>query len=214
LSEVSSMLEKDIRDKKRTGSGIHHCKGKRGYVGKMLFPSDLMSRKEKYNHRKGGKVEVTNMYDTIIPYFDFKELPEDQKKNHLTAYRNKFTNKEITDAWGISLNTFYKVVKGLDLPKATYSKTTRKGKKAPKQVEKVNTPAVPVEAYLIEQKLPEMVQNQIDTKLNTIEEEDGFSFKVKGTYDTNKLIKRLEKLALILDDEESEFEVNISIKEK
>jgi hypothetical protein len=54
----------DIKDKKRTGAGIFSCKGKRGDVGKMLLPSDIMSRKDKYNHRKAGKCVTTNMYDT------------------------------------------------------------------------------------------------------------------------------------------------------
>lgn len=214
MSEVATMFEKDIRDKKRTGSGIHHRTGTRGYVGKMLFPSDFMSRKEKYNHRKGGKVVTSNMYDTILPYIEFKELPEDQKKQHLTAYRNKFTNKDIVTTWGISQNTLYKLVKDLKLPKASYSRPNRTSKKAPAKTIKAEDKGTPVEAYIVEEKLPELIQNQLNTKLNSIEDEDGFSFKIKGTYNTEKLIKRLENLSLILNDEESEFVVDIKIKEK
>jgi hypothetical protein len=215
LSVVEKMFQDDVRDKKRTASGIHSCTGKRGYVGKMKFPSDIMSRKDKYNYRKSGKVETSNMYETMIPYFDFKQLPDEQKKQHLQAYRNNFSNKEIIGTWRISQNTFYKIIKELDLPKASRVHKG-KSKRTAKPTTTTNTTSkTPVEAYVVEETLPQMVKDQVEANLNSYQEEpDGFGFKIKGTYNTEKLIKRLEKLALILDDEESEFEVDIKIKEK
>ena len=38
--------------KKRTASGVHHKTGKRGYVGKMLFPTDMLKGKEKRSYQK------------------------------------------------------------------------------------------------------------------------------------------------------------------
>lgn len=52
---IERMLQDEIRDKKKTASGIHSRKGSRGYVGKMLTPVDFMSRKEKREYQKTAK---------------------------------------------------------------------------------------------------------------------------------------------------------------
>ncbi|MGR5978869.1 hypothetical protein ACT7DJ_14165 [Bacillus cereus] len=50
--EIQRVLQEEIREKKRTASGVHHKTGKRGYVGKMLFPNDMLKGKEKRSYQK------------------------------------------------------------------------------------------------------------------------------------------------------------------
>ena len=70
-SEAEKLFLNEIREKKRTASGVHHKTGKNGYVGTMRFPSDIMSRKDKMKYRRNGKVMTTNMYDEIITAEEF-----------------------------------------------------------------------------------------------------------------------------------------------
>lgn len=81
--EIERMFNDDVREKKRTGSGVFSKTGKRGYVGTMRMPSDIMSRKDKYNYRKNGKVESYNMYDSIMNLEQFKKLTGQEKKRAL-----------------------------------------------------------------------------------------------------------------------------------
>ena len=50
-SEAERLFNDEVRDKKRTASGVHHKAGKNGYVGKMRFPSDIMNKKEKRKYK-------------------------------------------------------------------------------------------------------------------------------------------------------------------
>lgn len=192
------VFNEEVREKKVIASGVHHRTGKRGYVGKMLFPSDLITGKEKRRYRKCGKVEVHNMYDNLISYEQFLNLNENEQKQHLTAYRERFSNKEIQQEWKIGSNTLYKLVHNLKLPKAPRTDRKLKSKRSGSKV-----PAV----QAIVEPTPVMTQPAVN------EAYEGFGFVIKGNHSTDKLVKRLEKLSLILSDEESEFYVDIRIKE-
>lgn len=118
LNEAEKLFYSDIRDKKKAASGVHHKTGKKGYVGVMRFPSDIMSRKDKMKYRRNGKVMTTNIYDEIIPIDEFEKLTKEDQYNRLKYWRSKYSNKEITTSMGIWNNKFYNLVKDLDLPKA------------------------------------------------------------------------------------------------
>ena len=94
-TEASDLFYNEVREKKRTASGVHSKTGKNGYVGKMLFPSDIMSRKDKYNHRKAGKIVTSNIYDTILTKDEFNKLENYEKKNMLQYWRNTYSMTEI-----------------------------------------------------------------------------------------------------------------------
>ena len=118
LSEAEQVFHEDVREKRKAASGVHHKTGKRGYTGKILFPTDFMSRKEKYNHRKAGKCMTTNLFDNILPIDEFEALESHEQRNMLAYWRNKYTNKEITEKMGIWNARYYKIVADLGLPKA------------------------------------------------------------------------------------------------
>jgi hypothetical protein len=199
---AEDLFQDEVNSKKQIA--VNYKAGKRTFgARKILFPSDTMSRKEKYNHRKGGKVVTTNIYDEIIDLNDLLMRSEEEQIRYITEYRKRFTNKQITEAWGKYENYIYQLMEKLGMKPRTKSKTR---KAATKKKEEKQEDQVPVPAYLVP-------TGQVPQTLS-VAEEDGFAFKIAGTYSAEKLIKRLEKLSLILDDEESEFEVKILIKEK
>jgi hypothetical protein len=122
LWNIEKVFNEDIKEKRIVASGVYSKTGKRGYVGKMLFPSDLMNRKEKYQYRKAGKVVVYNMYDTIMTYEEFKNLSEEEQKKALIEYRKRFTNKQITNTWGIGEYKIYEIMERLDVPRSRRGK--------------------------------------------------------------------------------------------
>ncbi|KZR57534.1 hypothetical protein [Pseudobacillus badius] len=196
--DIQKFLQEDTKEKRQALSGVHGRTGKRGYVGTVRFPSDLMSRREKYNYRKAGKVVKFNVYDTIMLYEDFLNLDESSQKKTLEEYRNRFTNKEIQAHWGMDDYHYYqKTIKRLGI------KTSRRGK-TPKvsQKDKVNN----------------MKESAIEQKANgkrgySEMEVKGFSFTFNGDYSAEELVKRLEKVALLLSDENKKFSIKMSIQE-
>lgn len=197
MSEAEEVFYKDIRQKKRTASGIHHKTGKRGYVGTMRFPTDYMSRREKYNYRKAGKIMTTNLFDIVLPIEEFKKLDDQEKRNRMQYWRSEKTNAEILKGLGISHNYYYKIVDELDLPKAP--RTMKKEKANPKT------------------KNPETPKVQEQTAAETPVQQmmfDGLHLAYQGTYRPEQIQKQLEKFQLLLEDEQDDFHVEIRLIQK
>jgi hypothetical protein len=209
-SEAEKAFHEDVREKKRTASGVHHKTGKNGYTGKILFASDLMSRKEKYNHRKAGKVLTTNLYDSIIPMDEFRQLEKEEQRNRMIHWRNKYQNKQIQEGMGIANSPYYKLVDELDLPKAkrVNTKAPRKAKVQvkPKQTllelaeevaEQIKTPPAPAEATPVQEVLVE-----------------GLHLVFRGTYTPEQIQKQLAKVELLLDGEEDSYYIEMKLMQK
>lgn len=143
------------------------------------------------------------MQKVMVSYDEFLQLPTEEQKKLLTSYRNEMTNEQILKSWKIGANTLYKYVRQLKLP--TAPRTPRMGVSNKKRKLEAK---IPMESYMDEEQ-PNLVPVIVEAE----PEPEGFGFSVIGKHSTDTLIKRLEKLALILSDEESEFDVNIRIKE-
>lgn len=213
FSEAEKLFNQEVRDKKRTASGVHSKTGKRGYVGKMRFPSDIMSRKEKYNYRKAGKVVTTQLYDEIIPIEEFEQLEKYERKNRMAYWRNVYTNKEITQAMGIHNNRYYKIVAELELPKAprvdrfeqrkgTAIKTQGKQEKA---VAVKSSPIMTPEPEAKPEIKPEPVQEILV---------DGIHLVFSGTYSPELIQRKLGKFELMLEDETDDFYIELRLIQK
>jgi hypothetical protein len=209
FSEAEKLFKEEVRDKKRTASGVHSKTGKRGYVGKMRFPSDIMSRKEKYNYRKAGKVVTTQLYDEIISIEEFEQLEKYERKNRMAYWRNVYTNKEITQAMGIHNNRFYKIVKELELPKAP-----RVDRNEPRKGTAIKTQAKQEKAIAVEPspiKMPEP-----ETKPEPVQEilVDGIHLVFSGTYSPELIQRKLGKFELMLEDETDDFYIELRLIQK
>lgn len=203
-TEAEKLFLEDIREKKKAASGVHHKTGKNGYTGTIRFPTDLMTRKEKYNHRKAGKVMTTNLFDEILTKEEFEKLETYEKKNRLAYWRTQFQNKEIMKKMGLTNAQYYTIVGELDLPKAprVNNDKPRKTRKAvtTKTAAIAETPAAAEPAAA-----PEPVQEIII---------DGLDLVYNGTFSAEQLQKTMSKFIALLEGEEDQFYIELKLMQK
>lgn len=120
LSVTERLFIEEVREKKKAANGVHSKKGKRGYVGKMLFPFEMLRGKEKREYKKNGKVVSWNMYEDILEFEMFKGLTDKEKKSVLERLRDEHPNKKIMKKWGLNSQSYYDIVNGLGIKTQTY----------------------------------------------------------------------------------------------
>lgn len=115
-NEYEQEFYNDVRDKKRTATGVYHRASRRGYVGAVKTQSDFLTAKEK--KKLNGIVKVYNMYDK---YSDVNNLPKKREfmqmskenptelKKILEVARKHNNTAAIFKAVGISNGTLYNV---------------------------------------------------------------------------------------------------------
>ena len=197
-NEAAKLFQDEIREKKKAANGVHHKTGKRGYVGKMLFPTDFMKRSEKMKYRKGGKVVISNMYDEILPVDEFRELENHEKRNRMQYWRNTFTNAEIMRSMGIGSALFYEFVNELNLPRARRVRKKRTG--ASKNEKKVTAA----------ENVPEAAEVAVQPAVQQIII-DGLHLAFNGTYKAEKIQKQLGKIIALLNGESDDFVIELKV---
>jgi hypothetical protein len=210
FDEVENVFHSEIYEKKKQTASLKAAlKHKRLGKGSIKFASDLMSRKEKLQHRKAGKVMTTNMYDTILTIEEFNALETYEKKNRMQHWRLNNTIKEIQVAMGISNAVFYKLIDELELPKDRGTKKPRKPRTASKNktvaviAKKVETPAPALEMEATPPAPP--VQEIIINGLN---------LTFNGTYEAELIQKQLLKILTLLDGETDQYYVEMKLMQK
>ena len=202
-SEAERAFFEDVREKKKAASGVHGKTGKNGYTGTIRFPTDLMSRKEKYNYRKAGKVMTTNLFDTILAHEEFEKLETYEKKNRLAYWRTQFQNKEIMQQMGLTNGQYYELVNELELPKAPRvnngEKRTRKA--AVKNAAATPAPPAPPAPIAVQEPIQQIII-------------DGLHLEYNGTYSAEQLQKTMSKFVALLDGETDEFVIELKIMQK
>jgi hypothetical protein len=116
--EIERAFNEEIREKRKAGSGAFHKRGKgvkHGFSGALRTPSYYMSAKEKA--KLNGEVEVSFMYETIIPIEEFKLKDKEIQKTMLTRWRDIYPNAKIVEEMKISNKMFYDLVADLEIPK-------------------------------------------------------------------------------------------------
>ena len=109
--EIEKVFLNEIREKKnhaynnrsRTGGGG----GSSSRKG-VRTAYDYMSSKEK--KKLNSEIEVFNMYETIIPFKEFKLKDRETQRTLLTRWRELYPNKKITeemDLPGVSVEFLY-----------------------------------------------------------------------------------------------------------
>jgi hypothetical protein len=210
-NEAEQVFMQDVREKKRAASGVHSKTGSRGYVGKMLFPTDFMSRKEKYNYRKAGKCVTTNLYDNILSIDEFNNMETHEQRNWMAYWRTKYSNKEIQKEMGVNNSKYYSIVGQLGLPKAERSPRSNaaKPRKAAIKVTAVTPePDIILEPFETPPSRPAAAPEPIKEIIN------GLHVIFNGTYNADQISKQLTKMQLLLDGEEDNFYIELKIVQK
>ena len=202
MNEIEKMFMQEVREKKRTGSGAFSKKGKgvkHGMRG-IKFPYDYLSAKEK--RLLNGKVEVTQMYETILHKDEFLQKDEATQKAMLLRWREIYPNSKIMQEMQInSSGAFHNIITSLDIPRKTRHGAGRpKGKKESDQL------ALPIKK---EEKTsqPEKVEIPV-TRIIA----NGLNLEWNGNYNCNEISKMFEKISLLVDEETGEKKYKLRLE--
>lgn len=183
MDDVKKLFLEEVRDKKRTANGVYSKRGTRGYVGKMNTPVDFLQGKAKRDYVKGGEVIVYSMYDELMPKEKFDQLNDEQKKECLVRWRDRYSTKQIMETLNLNSYHFYRLMDKFNIPRQ-HGGGPLATKTSTSQTEAVKTNL-----------------------------SNGFNISLHGKYSAEKLIKRLLSISSILEGESSNFKVNITISE-
>ena len=94
----------DVAEKKRTARGAFNKRTHNGKGGKVRFPSDYLSNKER--NEMNGEVREYRM-NSPITYSEFKKYPDDLKKNYVKRLRDMFdvSDTDIAAMMGVKAKT-------------------------------------------------------------------------------------------------------------
>lgn len=228
---IERLFYEDVREKKKTGSGSFHKRGKgvkHGFNNALRTPSYYMKKKEK--DKLNGEVKMFNMYSNPITMEEFKTFDISLQKEMLAKWRDEYDNATIRKGMGLTNVQYYALVSALDLPK----KVKTGGRKPMKQKREAKIKSVAVTPN--QEKLAAISTKEEQMELEGIEknvaiqtipinpiylqtpppqvEDENIMFRKKGLLNAEAIIKLLTKAQLIVDGEEDEFEFSICIKEK
>ena len=109
MSEITDMFYDECADRKRTARGAFNKRTHNGKRGRVKFPSDYLSKKEK--SKMNGEIKVYKMNEPIT-YAEFKEYPDDLKKQYVNNLREKFdvSDTAIAEMMGVNNRTLSKLL--------------------------------------------------------------------------------------------------------
>jgi hypothetical protein len=207
---IEKIFLEEIREKKKIGSGSFHMRGKgvkHGFSGALRTPYHFMKTKEK--NKLSGEVQVSNMYETILPKKEFDLKDYDTKKTLLTRWRELYPNSKIMKEMGISgNNTLKRLIDDLDIPKKRNT-----GPKGPrrKAVAMATVEEKPTLLELALEPTPELEMEVEQPKAVLVT--SGLHLEYNGEYNAEDLAKIFTKLQLIVDGEKNKFKISLSISE-
>lgn len=82
-------------------------RGKRGLVGSVKTPADLLTGKARKEYEGTSEVTTSSIYDHIMPFQEFKQLPKAKRMVTLYEYRKRFKTSEIARAWETSVTNVH-----------------------------------------------------------------------------------------------------------
>ena len=220
INEIEKLFIEEVREKKKAANGVHGKTGLRGYVGKMLFPHDLLSRKEKSKYKKASKVMSYN-FKQIMPLVDFQNLEKNVQKDLLEAWRKLFPVKEIKEKWSMNDHYFYKLLNDLGIA------TQRTKREKPKdRIKRVNAQADFAEVAAAIQEDPQPLRTDRPAqlaaptpapKVEILPPRESFpvglTVTYHGEYETQDAINRLMKIATLIEGEEKKYRITIKLEE-
>lgn len=105
MSEITDMFREECADRKRTARGAFNKKTHNGKGGRVKFPSDYLSEKEK--RKMNGEIKTFKM-NQPISWEEFKTYPDDIKRQYIRSLRVRFQvpDKLIAEMMGVPKSTF------------------------------------------------------------------------------------------------------------
>jgi hypothetical protein len=199
-NDIEYLLKEEIRDKKRTGTGVFSRASRRGYTGAVRTQVDYLKGKAKKEYMGNGEITVSNMYDTIsnIPSLsELRDMDKEVAKGIVTYARSKHKMKELTKHWGRSDHYLYSTLfKELDINTKAYH---ARGTKIVNNTDKNPTVS--------------FIQNIANSNSHP-EPSDLFELKYIKSEANGKTIKDRIMDYLTVLEEEGIYEISFKIKER
>lgn len=103
----------DVAEKKRIARGAFNKRTHNGKGGKVRFPSDYLSNKER--NKMNGEIREYRM-NSPITYAEFKKYPDDLKKKYIQRLRDMFdvSDKDIAEMMGVNVKTLATALAKID----------------------------------------------------------------------------------------------------
>ena len=103
----------DVAEKKRTARGAFNKRTHNDKGGKVRFPSDYLSNKER--NKMNGEIREYRM-NSPITYAEFKKYPDDLKKKYIQRLRDMFdvSDKDIAEMMGVNVKTLATALAKID----------------------------------------------------------------------------------------------------
>lgn len=104
MTDEKFVFVSDCADKKRTARGIHNKRTHAGKGGKVIFPSDYLTRKER--EAMNGEVK-TYALNRPMRWKEFKLLPDDVRREYIENLQKRFgvMQKDLAVMFGVSVNS-------------------------------------------------------------------------------------------------------------
>lgn len=114
MSEITDMFHEECSERKRTARGAFNKKTHNGKGGRVKFPSDYLSEKEK--RKMNGEVKTYKM-NQPISWKEFKTYPDDVKITYIKTLRTRFhaPDKFIAEMMGVPKSTFGLLIQNLGI---------------------------------------------------------------------------------------------------
>ena len=158
MTDEKFIFVSDCADKKRTARGIHNKRTHTGKGGKVIFPSDYLTRKER--EAMNGEVK-TYALNRPMRWKEFKMLPDDVRREYIENLQKRFgvMQKDLAVMFGVSVNSV-----GLE--------TKKLGIKFPHRGGWANTNNGGFRAFCAEEPKDDPVENPTETKPSEPEDEE------------------------------------------
>lgn len=103
----------DVAEKKRIARGAFNKRTHNGKGGKVRFPSDYLSNKER--NKMNGEIREYRM-NSPITYAEFKKYPDDLKKKYIQRLRDMFdvSDTDIATMMGVNVKTLATALSKID----------------------------------------------------------------------------------------------------
>ncbi|PDZ99445.1 hypothetical protein [Bacillus cereus] len=149
----------------------------------MLFPTDMLKGKEKRSYQKASKVEISNLYETMMSRVEFEALPVEQQKH-----------------WKMSTATLYTLIKELELPplpkenvltkrKESCQKNRKPGKQTKQKQMEFVSPAGQISLFDTEYEVAHRIPSAVPIQ--------GYRTTLSGVDSSEELISRLLKMGAL-----------------
>ncbi|MBC9785184.1 hypothetical protein H1S01_11755 [Heliobacterium chlorum] len=100
--DIERLYYQDLREKKTTATGVRGRASRLGRVGSMVMPSDRLSGREKRDYRRPGPLITYSLYEDLVSFEVFDQMPYRQQVQLLSRWRQKYSDDAICQQWGLS----------------------------------------------------------------------------------------------------------------